>query len=193
MNTMRIGLAYVDHNNTHHPAVLTHSWSGSVSGLGPISLAFPVNRDMGGFSGHTTVSGVGLPHVLFSGVPFRGYPRMAGIELSVDGRPARVSRRHLGLTKRGRALRIRIDGRDYRYQVLGSKRQHELSRAGAAVRMSRSDWRLPSTISGTAQGQADGLDVALAVVLEGVYTRNLSFSGAVYSWPGRFFSRFDAM
>ncbi|MFG2999298.1 hypothetical protein [Streptomyces sp. NPDC048340] len=190
---MRIELAYVDYNNTHHPAVLTHSWSGSVSGLGPVSLAFPVNQDRSGNSGHTAVSGAGLPYVLFSGVPFRVYPRMGNMELSVDGRPARLSRRHLALTKRGRSLRIRIDGRDYRYRVLGSKRQHELSRAGATVTMSRSDWRLPGTISGTAQGQVDGLDVALAVVLEGVYTRNLSFSGALYSWPGRFLSRFDVI
>ncbi|MEU7603084.1 hypothetical protein AB0B78_06250 [Streptomyces sp. NPDC040724] len=190
---MRIELAYVDYNNTHHPAVLTHSWSGSAAGFGPVSLAFPVNQDRSGNSGHTAVSGPGLPYVLFSGVPFRVSPRMGNMELSVDGRSAKLSRRHLAVTKRGRGLRIRIDGRDYRYQVLGSKRQHELSRAGVSVRMSRSDWRLPGSISGTAQGQADGLDVALAVVLEGVYTRNLSFSGAVYSWPGRFFSRFDAM
>ena len=55
----------------------------------------------------------------------------------------------------------------------------------------RSEWRFPQTISGVWEGGADALDIGLAILMEGVYTRNLSFGGAVYSWPGRFLSRVD--
>ncbi|BFO21161.1 hypothetical protein SHKM778_75490 [Streptomyces sp. KM77-8] len=75
--------------------------------------------------------------------------------------------------------------------MLDDKLRHELTRKGVVVTMARSEWRRPRTITGVAEGDADGLDLGLAILMEGVYTRNLSFGGAVYSWPGRFLSRLD--
>ncbi|MFF5314918.1 hypothetical protein [Streptomyces massasporeus] len=96
-------------------------------------------------------------------------------ELRVDWDPADLSR--------GRALRIRGKERTCTYVERGGKRRHELVRPGARVHMTRSSGRNPSTISGTWTGDADAL--------EGVYTRNLSLSGASVSLPGRFLNRFN--
>ncbi|MFD9001871.1 hypothetical protein ACFV0T_13000 [Streptomyces sp. NPDC059582] len=77
------------------------------------------------------------------------------------------------------------------YAQSGNKRGHELVRDGAGVRMARSSWTNPRTITGTCLGTADALDISLALVLEGVYTRNLSTPGALVSLPGRFLNRFN--
>lgn len=73
-----------------------------------------------------------------------------------------------------RALRIRVKGRTYTHAHRGGKRRHGLAPPGAAVHMSRSSWRI-------------------AIVLEGVYTRNLSVAGALISLPGRILNRFNDM
>jgi hypothetical protein len=39
--------------------------------------------------------------------------------------------------------------------------------------------------------EAEGSEFGIARVLEGVYTRNLSLSGALVSLPGRFLNRFN--
>ncbi|MFF5843211.1 hypothetical protein ACFY74_17250 [Streptomyces massasporeus] len=59
------------------------------------------------------------------------------------------------------------------------------------MRMTRSSWGNPSTLSGAWSGEADAPDIGIALVLEGVYTRNLSLPGALVSLPGRFFNRFN--
>ncbi|CAL9447119.1 hypothetical protein SUDANB176_02364 [Streptomyces sp. enrichment culture] len=137
------------------------------------------------------VSGGSVPPMFFRGTGFRGLPRMAGTTLTADGHKGELRRRHLAVTRQGRALRIRLAGRSYRYRVLGDKLRHELRREGAVVTTTRSQWRWPQTVSGVSQGDADALDLGLAILLEGVYTRNLSFGGALCSWPGRFLSRLD--
>ncbi|MFB6843898.1 hypothetical protein ACFCXS_03335 [Streptomyces sp. NPDC056373] len=40
-------------------------------------------------------------------------------------------------------------------------------------------------------GEADALDIGVALVLEGIYTRNLLLPGALVSLPRRFLSRFN--
>lgn len=169
----------------------THTWAGTVPGFGPVELACPAEEDLLQETLTARVSGHGIPPMSFTGYEFRDLPRLATMTLTADGWTGTLRRRHLAVTARGRALRIEVAGRSYRYQVLGGKLRHELRREGAVVTMSRSGWRYPRTISGTGQGGVDGLDVGLAILLEGVYTRNLSFSGALYSWPGRFLSRLD--
>ena len=132
-----------------------------------------------------------FPTVTFTSVGFRNYLRMAAMQLNVNEWPALFRRRRLALTRSGRALRINVCGRDYRYQVLAGKRQHVLLREGVSVTTNRSQWRHPRMISGLAQGDVDNVDVALAVVLQSMYTRNLTFGGALYSLPGRMLSRAD--
>ncbi|MFK4271854.1 hypothetical protein [Streptomyces milbemycinicus] len=169
----------------------THTWAGAVPGYGPVELVCPAEEDLLRETVTAWVSGHGIPPMSFTGIEFRDLPRMAMMTLTADAWTGKLARRHLAVTARGRALRIAIAERSYRYQVLGSKLRHELRREGAVITMSRSSWRYPDTISGAGQGGFDGLDIGLAILLEGVYTRNLSFSGALYSWPGRFLSRLD--
>ena len=55
--------------------------------------------------------------------------------------------------------------------------------------MLRSAWMDPKNISGTAHGAVDSVDISLAILFEGVYTRNLSLRGALISAPGRLMDR----
>ncbi|MEU7724824.1 hypothetical protein AB0B78_06235 [Streptomyces sp. NPDC040724] len=170
----------------------THAWSGSVQGFGPIELKFPLER----VDRHANLLvgaawGENIPTVTFIAIGFRNYLRMAEMQLNVNEWPALFKRRRLALTRRGRALRINVCGRDYRYQALSGKRQHVLLRDGASVTTNRSQWRHPRTISGVAEGDIDNVDVALAITLQSMYTRNLTFGGALYSLPGRMLSRAD--
>ena len=57
--------------------------------------------------------------------------------------------------------------------------------------MARSSWKDPDIISGSAQGSVDSVDISLAILFEGVYTRNLSLRGAVISGPSRLLARVD--
>ncbi|GAA2523331.1 MULTISPECIES: hypothetical protein [Streptomyces] len=169
----------------------THTWTGTLPGLGPVELVCPVAEDRGRDKLTARVTGRAVPPVSFRGIGFRNLPRMARATLTADGRTARLRRRHLAVTQQGRALHIEVAGRSYRYRVLGGRLRHELRREGAVVTTTRSQWRWPQTVSGVSQGEADALDLGLAILLEGVYTRNLSFGGALCSWPGRFLSRLD--
>ncbi|MFH9588028.1 hypothetical protein ACH4LS_23200 [Streptomyces luteogriseus] len=169
-----------------------HLWAGEVDGLGRIELAFPTEHsDYPSEYCEVAVSGEGFPLVTYLGLRYLRRPLLARGELRVDWDPADLSRNVWWPGKKGRALRIRVKGRTYTYAERGGKRRHELVRLGAAVCITRSSWRNPSTLSGTWSGEADALDMGIALVLEGVYTRNLSLPGALVSLPGRFLNRFN--
>ncbi|MGW5847049.1 hypothetical protein ACWFQ8_03615 [Streptomyces sp. NPDC055254] len=189
-SSVRIELGYRGGSERYLRGLTTHVWAGTVDGFGTVELSSPVERDASDGLGSSVV-GQGIPPMLFHGVGFRGAPRMAGMQLTVDGWSAKLRRRHLAVTRRGRALRIEVAGRSYRYQVAGGKLRHELLREGAAVTVVRSSWRHPRTLSGSGRGNIDSWDIGLAILLESAYTRNLTFGGAVYSWPGRVLSRMD--
>ncbi|MFJ6553863.1 hypothetical protein ACIQNT_16700 [Streptomyces luteogriseus] len=167
-------------------------WTGDVGGLGRVELAFPAEHsDYPSEYCEVAVSGESFPLVTYLGLRYLRRPLLARGELRVDWDPADLSRNVWWPGRGGRALRIRLKERTYTYVERGGKRRHELVRPGASVHMTRSSWRNPSTISGTWTGDADALDIGVALVLEGVYTRNLSLSGALVSLPGRFFNRFN--
>ncbi len=168
------------------------SWVGQVNGLGEIQLALPTE-----YGDHppeyceVAVSGQAFPLATYLGLLFLRRPLLARGELRLDWDTAELSRSVWWPGKKGRALRVRVKERTYTYAQLGGKRSHELTRSGAGVRMSRSSWTNPRAISGTCLGDADALDISIALVMEGVYTRNLSASGALVSLPGRFLNRFN--
>lgn len=137
------------------------------------------------------MSGEGFPLVTYLGLGYLQRPLLARGELNVDWEPAELSRNRWLLTRNARALRIRTKRRSYAYTQRGGKRDHELVRTGAAVHMRRSSWVKPRTITGTCSGDVDSLDIAIALVLEGVYTRNLTVYGALVSLPGRAINRFN--
>ncbi|MDT0402816.1 MULTISPECIES: hypothetical protein [Streptomyces] len=191
MDTMRFELTRAEFERRRLLRRATYVWSGTLPGIGEVRLTCPRESWHSGEKQTARVAGEGVPTLAFRGVRFRGLPRMAHMQLSAGVNNCRPRRRHLAVRRSERALRIEVRGRSYRYRVLDDKRRHELTRKGVVVTMTRSEWRRPRTISGVAEGDADGLDVGLAILLESVYTRNLSFGGAVYSWPGRFLSRLD--
>ncbi|ANB07866.1 hypothetical protein SAM40697_3908 [Streptomyces ambofaciens] len=167
-----------------------YSWTGEVSGLGRIELSFPTEHsDYPAEYCEVAVNGDSFPLVTYLGLRYLRRPLLARGELRVDWDPADLSRSAYGWGRQGRALRIQIKGRSYTYVQVGGKRSHELTRPGAGVSMRRSSWNHPRTLSGTCSGAADALDIAVAVVLEAVYTRNLSAAGALVSMPGRFLNR----
>ncbi|GGL73534.1 hypothetical protein GCM10010129_16450 [Streptomyces fumigatiscleroticus] len=167
-------------------------WTGHVDGLGAIELAFPTEHsDYPSEYCEVAVSGDRVPLTTYLGLRYLRRPLLAGGELRVDWEPAQLSRNIWWPGKRGRALHIRVNGRDYAYAERDGKRAHELSRPGASVQMRRTSWNNPRTIAGTGHGDTDALDIGVAVVLEGVYTRNLSALGVLVSLPGRIVNRFN--
>ncbi|GAA2087057.1 hypothetical protein GCM10009801_49790 [Streptomyces albiaxialis] len=173
-------------NNNYSPVARTTSWSGTAGAFGFVTLAYPTERRSDGTT--VVVSGASVPYATCSAFEYGGRALSSWSEFSVDGHWVKVSRRRLAVTRRGRSLRLRVAGRRYRYGQAGSLLRHELSRDGATVVMERSSWSDPATLSGGWRGEADGMDVALALLLEGVYTRHLSLAGALVSLPGRFLS-----
>lgn len=166
------------------------SWVGTVDGLGGIELTFPTEHsDYPPEYCEVAVSGDSVPLVTYLGLRYLRRPLLARGELRVDWDPADLSRNVYLPGRQGRALRLQVKGRPYTYVQTGGKRSHELARPGASVRMRRSSWNNPQTLSGTCSGAPDALDISLAVVLEAVYTRNLSMPGALVSMPGRFLNR----
>lgn len=170
------------------------SWLGQVDGLGRIELTFPTEHsDYPSEYCEVAVSGDSFPLVTYLGLRYLRRPLLARGELRVDGDPADLSRNVYRLGRQGRALRIQVKGRSYTYVQVGGKRSHELARPGAGVLMRRSGWNSPQTLSGTCSGEADALDIGLAVVMEAVYTRNLTAPGALVSIPGRFLNRCNSL
>ena len=168
-------------------------WHGTVGQLGAVELVLPALevipvRDRG-ING-AAVTGESVPPSSFTGLAYGGRPRLARGRLQVAGQEAGLSRNAWRTSREGRALRIRVVGREYRYQERGNRRHHVLDRAGARVEMTRSSASVASeTLRGTADGAVDSVDLSLAILLEGVYTRNLSLRGALISAPGRLLDR----
>lgn len=168
-------------------------WRGTVGGLGPVELIVPALEVVAvteprGLVG-AMVTGENIPMASFKGVRYGGRPRLAAAKLSVAGQHAAFTRKTLRASRGARALRIWAVGREYRYREEGNRLHHVLERPESRIAMSRSSWRGPERITGTAHGAVDSVDISLAVLFEGVYTRNLSLRGALISAPGRFLDR----
>ncbi|MFD8521799.1 hypothetical protein ACFV2D_17510 [Streptomyces capillispiralis] len=168
------------------------SWIGDIAQLGRIELTFPADHsDYPTTYTEVAVSGNSFPLVTYLGLGYLQRPLLARGDLNVDWEPAALSRNTWLPTRNARALRIQVKGRSYIYTQQGGKRGHQLVRTGATVQMRRSSWVKPRTITGTCSGDADSLDIAIALVMEGVYTRNLTLYGALVSLPGRVLNRFN--
>ncbi|MFF5314921.1 hypothetical protein [Streptomyces massasporeus] len=165
-------------------------WRGDVGGLGPVELVVPALEvvpvtERADYEG-AMVTGENIPMSSFKALRYGGRPRVAEGKLSVAGQHASFTRKSLRLSRGARALKVWAVGREYRYREDGNRRHHVLERPESRILMARSSASDPKTISGTAHGSADSVDISLAILFEGVYTRNLSFRGALISAPGRF-------
>lgn len=135
------------------------------------------------------MTGENIPPSSYTGLGYGGRPRLARGRLSVAGQDAAFSRRTWRTSREGRALQIWAVGREYQYREVQNRRHHVLERPGVQIAMSRSSWANPKSISGTANGAVDSVDISIAILFEGVYTRNLSLRGALISAPARLTDR----
>jgi len=172
-------------------------WSGNVGGLGLVELVVPalelVPVTQRGLSLGAMATGESIPMSSYTGLPYDRRPRLARGKLNVAGRDAAFSRNAWRTSRQGRALRIWAVGREYTYLEDRNKRHHVLERNGTTVMTTRSSWRDPKSVSGKARGEFDSVDISLAVLFEGIYTRNLSLRGALVSAPGRMMDRFGSL
>ncbi|MEU1938632.1 hypothetical protein ACH49O_32065 [Streptomyces coeruleorubidus] len=165
-------------------------WRGDVGGLGPVELVVPALEvvpvsERAEYEG-AMVTGQNIPMSSFKALRYGGRPRVAEGKLSVAGQHASFTRKTMRMSRGARALKIWAVGREYRYREEGNRRHHVLERPESRVVMARSSASDPEIISGTAHGAVDSVDISIAILFEGVYTRNLSFRGALISAPGRF-------
>ncbi|MEU3604431.1 hypothetical protein AB0E83_03015 [Streptomyces sp. NPDC035033] len=165
------------------------SWAGDVPGLGGVELRYGAATGRGDAFAQFSVHGEHLPHGVFSGIRYGHAPLPSRARLQVGPHAGTLSRRRSGLSRDGRALRVGLGERAYRYRQGRSKRVHELLRPGVLVRVTRDDWYRPQRLDVHVEGAADGLDLSLALLLQGVYTRHLSQGGRWFSLPSRFLNR----
>lgn len=192
MNEFAFELKRFTNNVTSAEQTPVTFWRGTVGGLGGVELIVPALevmdvRERG--RGGAMVTGENIPQSSFTGLWYGGRPRLAEGRLSVAGQDAAFSRSAWRLSRRSRALRVWAVGREYRYREATNRRRHVLERPQSQVTMTRSSWKNPDTISGTAHGAVDSVDISVAILFEGVYTRNLSLRGALISAPGRMADR----
>ncbi|MFB8078154.1 MULTISPECIES: hypothetical protein [unclassified Streptomyces] len=165
------------------------SWGGVIPGLGAVELRYGNAVGRGDDFAQVSVAGEHLPQGVFSGIRFGRAPLPARARLRVGEHTGTLSRRRSGLSRDGRALRIGLAGRAYRCRRGQDKRVTELLRQGVVVRVTRDDWSRPVTLDVRTEGRADAVDLALALLLQGVYTRHLAQGGRWYSLPGRILNR----
>ncbi|MCX4983165.1 hypothetical protein [Streptomyces sp. NBC_00572] len=189
MSTAGFTLRHTDPEAASRWLAPTPSWGGTIPGLGSVELRFGNAVGRGDSFAQFSVVGERVPQGVFSGIRFGRAPLPSRARLQVGEHTGTLSRRRSGLSRDGRALRIGLAGRAYRYRRGQDKRVHELLRQGIAVRVTRDDWNRPVTLDVRTEGQVDAVDLSLALLLQGVYTRHLAQGGRLFSLPGRFLNR----
>ncbi|MEU3959948.1 hypothetical protein AB0F42_09015 [Streptomyces buecherae] len=163
------------------------SWSGEVGDLGTFTIVYPTEpTDVGTSKLRAAVAHNGAELATYLGATHNGHPSLRAAEVSIGSTPISLSRNTRDVSRKSRGLSITFSGREYAYVEVVSKRKHALSRSGASVRLTRSTWKNPHTIRGQAEGAVDVADIGIALLLECVYTRNLSLRGAFFCSAGRF-------
>ncbi|MFK3733388.1 hypothetical protein ACI2LJ_24355 [Streptomyces sp. NPDC088090] len=165
------------------------SWEGSVPGLGGVRVRCGPAPGRSDAFAQVSVDGERLPAGVFSGIRYGHAPLPSRVRLRVGPHTGATSRFRSGITRDQRALRVRLGDRAYRYRQGRDKRVHELLRPGLRIRVTRDDWYRPLTLTVRTEGPADALDLSLALLLQGVYTRHLSQAGRWFSLPFRILNR----
>ncbi|MFI6939796.1 hypothetical protein ACIBI4_11015 [Streptomyces sp. NPDC050418] len=167
-------------------------YSGDVPGLGAVETWWEDGERDGPYTKFVrhAVAGAGIPHATFEGVEFGGLPLPSRVRLQVAAQPGSVGRRRSGVTPEGRALRIQAAGRSYRYRQGVRMIEHRLVRdGGAEIQVRRDRWRSSQQVEFTTSGPVDAVDIAVALLMNGVYTRHLSQTGRWLTLPLRFMNR----
>jgi hypothetical protein len=159
-------------------------YRGTAGGFGRIEVVYPSSRR--GDRHVTEVRGDTVPVTSFMGWAYGRKPSLYIAELSVGGAGVRLKRNRWAQTRAGRALRMQVAGREYRYLATSARHgDRALIRNGVEVRIRRHGSGARKKATFTVLGPADATDLALAAVMCGVNTRNLTRAGAVRAFFAR--------
>ncbi|ANB07864.1 hypothetical protein SAM40697_3906 [Streptomyces ambofaciens] len=167
-----------------HRQTWTFGYRGTAGEFGKIEVVYPVRRH--GDRHVTEVRGDAVPTMSFDGWAYGRKPSLFCAQFSVGRDGIRLKRNRWAQTRAGRALRMRVAGRDYRYLATTARhRDRALVRDGVEIRSSRQGKGARKKAVFTVLGPADATDLALAAVMCGVNTRNLTRGGAVRAFFNR--------
>ncbi|WP_446584662.1 hypothetical protein [Streptomyces sp. LARHCF252] len=167
-----------------HRTVWKFGYRGTAGPFGKIEVIYPARRH--GDRHVTEVKGDSVPTTSFDGWAYGRKPSLFSAQLSVAGEGIRLKRNRWAQTRAGRALRMRVAGREYRYLATSARhRDRALIRDGVEIRTRRHGRGARKKATFTVVGPADATDLALAAVMCGVNTRNLTRGGAVRAFIGR--------
>ncbi len=165
--------------------------SGTVDGYGRIRVFHvkPVRPPQPRDVFRTELVGEHLPQAHLSGKGLGGQPSLGrSAALSVDGVTGTLAHNTLGVRRSSRAVRIGLGGRAYSYAATpGFSNRVELRRDGARVAFSNGKLvpGLGARRLGSAHGAVDAVDLAIALVLEGVDVSSLTLAGTLAQAPFR--------
>ncbi|WJV46906.1 hypothetical protein [Streptomyces flavofungini] len=170
-------------------AAKVHGLTGTVGSFGDVTVEVEW-RKPGLKGGHrqyeTRLYGERMPDVVFRTVgPAK--PCLRNARFDVAGERVPLDFNAKALRNKARALRMTCQGRPYEYVVAGFERGATLSRPGVEITMTRGkNPRGKGHVSfGAVTGEADTLDLALAIVFEHIETRELTASERVSGLIGR--------
>ncbi|MDN3025019.1 hypothetical protein [Streptomyces sp. S.PB5] len=170
----------LDHweDRSGHRLTWRFGYRGTVAEFGRIEVVYPARRL--GERHVTEAGGDFVPAASFVGWAYGRKPSLHLAKLSVGGAGVRLRRNRWARTRAGRALRMEVSGREYRYLATSARhRDRALIREGVEIRTTRHGRGARKKATLTVLGPADATDLALAAVLCGVNTRNLTRGGAV--------------
>ena len=176
----------LDHwdDRSGHRLTWKFGYRGTAGPFGKIEVIYPVSRH--GDRHVTEVKGDSVPATSFGGWAYGRKPSLHLGQLSVGGAGIRLKRNRWAQTRAGRALRMQVAGREYRYLATSARhRDRTLIRNGVEIRTSRHGRGARKKATFTVLGPADATHLALAAVMCGVNTRNLTRGGAVRAFFNR--------
>ncbi|MFJ7626589.1 hypothetical protein ACIQZN_08880 [Streptomyces sp. NPDC097595] len=156
--------------------------SGTAGAFGTVTVSVPRRKFRDKSLGNSTeirADGEHIPEVVYRAVG-RPRPGLRDGRLLVDGTPVDLSFNRNALRNKSRALQLTHQGRAYAYIVTGNRKGAVLRRAGADITIAREKSTSGRGLNsvGTATGDVDAVDLALAVVFEEVDTFDLTSFGA---------------
>ncbi|MFE5397349.1 hypothetical protein ACFQ9U_22680 [Streptomyces sp. NPDC056568] len=167
-----------------HRLTWKFGYRGAAGEFGWIEVTYPARRH--GDRHVAEVRGDTVPTVSFDGWAYGRKPSLFSGRLSVGRDGIRLQRNRWAQTRAGRALRMRVAGREYRYLATSARhRDRALVRHGVEIRTRRHGKGSRRKATFTVLGPADATDLSLAAVMCGVNTRNLTRGGAVRAFLSR--------
>jgi hypothetical protein len=110
-----------------------------------------------------------------------GRPTIRNARLTIDGDLVKLDFNSKGLRNTSRALRLTYQGRRYEYVAARLAEGGTLTRTGVLISLTRGKNSAGKGMSsfGAVTGEADAVDLALAILFEEVDTLELTTSGGV--------------